>query len=140
VKLERSGFRKKLNLQLCDEVFSRLLVGVKRHSTFCGLNGTSMAFREKYPQRVYSEILELSSQYHRRMLAPADNILDMDYFRRLLPKLEEVDSDIELFYEVKANLKREQVRALSADNRAGSSPSMWCRRRGRSMLLLGIDS
>jgi ribosomal peptide maturation radical SAM protein 1 len=42
-----------------------------------------------------------------------DNILDMRYFREFLPEIRSRGLDLELFYEVKANLTREQLRQLS---------------------------
>jgi ribosomal peptide maturation radical SAM protein 1 len=41
-----------------------------------------------------------------------DNILDMRYFRDFIPMLAERRLGVELFYEVKANLKKDQVRLL----------------------------
>jgi ribosomal peptide maturation radical SAM protein 1 len=48
------------------------------------------------------------------MLGIVDNILDMRYFRTLLPMLAEDSHEISLFYEVKANLSLEQVQLLAA--------------------------
>src|SRR5581483_204770 len=88
--------------------------GAKKHCTFCGLNGTTMAFRKKSSERVYQEIFDLSRRYKNLTLAAVDNILDMKYFHELLPHLAEQDHDLALFYEVKANLTREQVRLMAA--------------------------
>jgi hypothetical protein len=41
-----------------------------------------------------------------------DTILDMRYFRDVLPRLREARYDLSLYYETKANLRREQVRLL----------------------------
>jgi ribosomal peptide maturation radical SAM protein 1 len=88
--------------------------GAKKHCTFCGLNGTTMAFRQKSAERVYQEVFDLSRRYRNLTLAAVDNILDMRYFHELLPRLAEQDHDLALFYEVKANLTREQVRMMAA--------------------------
>jgi 2-iminoacetate synthase ThiH len=40
-------------------------------------------------------------------------IIDMRYFRELLPLLAVADVDLSLFHEVKANLTRDQIRMLS---------------------------
>ena len=42
-----------------------------------------------------------------------DNILDMAYLKRLFPALVEADAGYEFFYEVKANLSREQLKLLA---------------------------
>jgi len=41
-----------------------------------------------------------------------DNILDMKYFKDFIPRLAQQNIDLHLFYEVKANLKKEQIRLL----------------------------
>jgi ribosomal peptide maturation radical SAM protein 1 len=86
--------------------------GEKHHCTFCGLNGMSMAFRSKSAHRVLEEIAALSERYEPSFIAMVDNILDMHYFRDLLPALRERRLGLQLFYETKANLTKEQVRIL----------------------------
>jgi hypothetical protein len=55
-----------------------------------------MAFRKKPPARVYEEILSISKEYSCLSLDAVDNILAMDYFTGLLPKLAESNFDIPL--------------------------------------------
>jgi ribosomal peptide maturation radical SAM protein 1 len=88
--------------------------GQKQHCTFCGLNGESMAFRSKSPQRALSEFTELTQAYPGRAVVAVDNILDMKYFKTFIQELAARSNPAELFYEVKANLTREQVRQLKA--------------------------
>jgi ribosomal peptide maturation radical SAM protein 1 len=88
--------------------------GEKHHCTFCGLNGGSIGYRKKSPQRTYAEILELARKYQCLNLCAADNILPNEYFRDLLPQLSEAQLDLHLFYEVKANLNKSQLRQLAA--------------------------
>jgi len=87
--------------------------GEKSHCTFCGLNGTSMKHRSKSPERVLTELSELSGRYGIRSIQFVDNILDMSYFKTVLPKLAESSDKYALFFEVKSNLKREEVRLLA---------------------------
>lgn len=110
---ERAGINKKLRIKLSFESSRGCWWGAKQHCTFCGLNGQTMAFRRKTPERVYDEILQIAGQYRCLTLTAVDNILDMGYFKQLLPRLAEADLDLSLFYEVKANLSREQVRRLA---------------------------
>ncbi|MBI4878885.1 MAG: RiPP maturation radical SAM protein 1 [Planctomycetes bacterium] len=84
--------------------------GQRRHCTFCGLNGRLMRFRSKSPERVLEEVLVLASRHQQVCMAAVDNIIDHEYLRTLLPRLRERDLGLELFYETKANLKREDVR------------------------------
>lgn len=99
----------------------RLLVGTARgcwwgersHCTFCGLNGATMRFRSKSPGRAAAEIGALVDAYGVTTISVVDNIMDMRYFRTLLPALAE-GPDLELFWEIKANLSRKQVETLAA--------------------------
>lgn len=111
-QLELSGFRKQVPLTLYFESSRGCWWGAKHHCTFCGLNGTTMAFRKKDPARVYSEILELAEKYHCLTLSATDNILANEYYKDLLPKLSNLNVDLSLFYEVKANLSRTQLKSL----------------------------
>lgn len=85
--------------------------GVRNHCTFCGLNGSTMQLRQKSPERAFAEFHRLSEQYPKGRLIPVDNILPNNYFTTLLPKLAREPVG-KLFYEVKANLKYEQLRLL----------------------------
>ena len=87
--------------------------GEREHCTFCGLNGTSMAFRSKSAERALDELTELAARYPGHKAMVVDNILDMRYFRDFIPALARERLDIQLFYEVKANLTKDQVRLLA---------------------------
>src|SRR3989442_4390068 len=50
--------------------------GAKSHCTFCGLNGSSMAFRSKSPARALEEIETLVQRHGRLDLQAVDNIID----------------------------------------------------------------
>jgi ribosomal peptide maturation radical SAM protein 1 len=86
--------------------------GEKSHCTFCGLNGLSMAYRSKSAARALDEILALTTRYGTPHVEMVDNILDMRYFRDLLPELKRRGIALQMFYETKANLSKEQVRLL----------------------------
>ena len=88
--------------------------GAKHHCTFCGLNGTTMRFRAKSPDRVLAELDELSRRHRTFRFDAVDNILEPRYLKELLPALAGGDRDYEIFYEVKANLTRAQLKALAA--------------------------
>jgi ribosomal peptide maturation radical SAM protein 1 len=93
--------------------------GAARHCTFCGLNGTSMTFRSKSPAKVLAEMRELEERYGIASFETVDNILDMAYFKNVLPALaEEGNAGRRIFYEIKSNLRRPQVEMLK---RAGIS-------------------
>jgi ribosomal peptide maturation radical SAM protein 1 len=86
--------------------------GEKSHCTFCGLNGLSMTYRAKSATRALDEILALTERYDTPHLEMVDNILDMHYFRDLLPELKRRGIALTMFYETKANLSKDQVKLL----------------------------
>jgi ribosomal peptide maturation radical SAM protein 1 len=86
--------------------------GQKNHCTFCGLNGMAMTFRSKSPKRVLDEITDLCLRYSAEHVEMVDNILDMKYLSEVLPELARRRLHLELFYETKANLRKDQVRLL----------------------------
>jgi ribosomal peptide maturation radical SAM protein 1 len=86
--------------------------GARMHCTFCGLEPDRMAFRSKSAERVLEEIEDLHRRHPGLVIAAVDNILDRSYFETVLPALAEAGGEARLFYEVKANLTKEQVRSL----------------------------
>lgn len=86
--------------------------GAKSHCAFCGLNGNTMTFRSKSASRILSELDYLVDRWRTDEVQLADNILDMHYFKDMLPALAKSHKSYHLFYEVKANLSRQQVELL----------------------------
>ena len=87
--------------------------GQKHHCTFCGLNGSGMTFRAKSPQRVLDELNVIARRWPGEWIQAVDNILDHRYFKTVLPALARREPKLELFYEVKANLKEHEIRLLA---------------------------
>jgi ribosomal peptide maturation radical SAM protein 1 len=88
--------------------------GEKHHCTFCGLNAMGMGYRSKSPPRILSEIDELSHRYRTRYLGAVDNILDHAHIEGVFGVLAAQRKEYKFFYEVKANLRRDQIRLLAA--------------------------
>lgn len=86
--------------------------GQRQHCIFCGLNGESLVYSHKSAERARQEIRELSRLGIPRIYA-VDLIFPHGYFHSLLPRLEEDDLGVELFYEIKANLSREHLERLA---------------------------
>jgi ribosomal peptide maturation radical SAM protein 1 len=86
--------------------------GERSHCTFCGLNGATMTFRSKSPDRVVAEFQHLRATYGARTFSVVDDILDMSFFRTVLPRLAAAHLGLDVFWEIKANLTLEQVRVL----------------------------
>ncbi len=118
--------------------------GEKNHCTFCGFNGQGMAMHQKSPERVAEELCALIKRYgqHTRHLAGADNIVPMGYFGTLFPLLAERRHGGMLFFEIKANLRKEHVEAMARGGvhavqpgiESLSSPVLRLMRKGATML------
>lgn len=88
--------------------------GEKRQCTFCGLNSGSIGFRSKPAERAWEEIASAVTEHGILDITLTDNILDPAYFDTLLPRLAASGWDLRIFYEVKSNLKPDQLELLAA--------------------------
>lgn len=90
--------------------------GQKQLCTFCGLNAEGLAFRGKSAARAGDEILALQRRFGPEVAYEAtDNILDMGYLDTLLPDLAAREvPPTGIFYEIKSNLRQDQVATLAA--------------------------
>jgi ribosomal peptide maturation radical SAM protein 1 len=93
--------------------------GMKSLCTFCGLNGEGLAYRAKSPARAAEEIRGLHDRYPGAYyLRAADNILDLRYLKDTLPALADLAADrarpLRMFYEVKSNMRADQIETLVA--------------------------
>lgn len=118
-----------LPLKLFFETSRGCWWGQKHLCTFCGLNGEGLAFRAKSGPRAFAEIRQLYESYPQaRFLQATDNILDMKYFDTLLPLLARLprqpDRPLRMFFEVKSNMKPQQVALLAAAGIDGVQPGI----------------
>ncbi len=86
--------------------------GQKSQCAFCGVNGGGLHFRRKSPRRVQQEVQAAVARYGVHTVVATDAILDMEYFKTLLPALSNCPEIEALGFEIKANLNREQVKSL----------------------------
>ena len=87
--------------------------GERAHCTFCGLNGTTMAYRSMKPELaidLISGLFKFSSTVSR--LESVDNILPKNYVQEVLPFINP-PQNMTIFYEVKADLAEHDVEVLS---------------------------
>ncbi|HWN45653.1 MAG TPA: RiPP maturation radical SAM C-methyltransferase [Thermoanaerobaculia bacterium] len=112
LQFEGSGLAESLKPRLPFETSRGCWWGEKQHCTFCGLNGATMTFRSKSAERALDELRTLTRRHPGLFVSVTDNILDMRYLKTFLPRLREEGIRAELFYEVKSNLKKEDVRQL----------------------------
>lgn len=87
--------------------------GAKHHCVFCGLNGDTMDFRIKPPGRMIEEITDVMARWDPERLSFTDNIMPLSYLDTVLPELATWERRPGLFYEVKANLRFEQLELMS---------------------------
>ena len=67
---------------------------------------------------MFGELEALVTTYGVRRLSSVDNILDVRHISKLFPRLRDSGLDLELFYEVKANLRfRDQLVTLQSRGR-----------------------
>jgi ribosomal peptide maturation radical SAM protein 1 len=120
--------------------------GEKQHCTFCGLNGQEMKYRARPAEHVVRDILDLYRRHHVDLLYANDNILGVEHMKSLVPKLAQLRKengyDWQIFFEIKSNLKLEQLEALAAagitDLQPGiealSTPALKLMRKGVSAI------
>ncbi len=79
--------------------------GVKSHCTFCGLNGLEIRYRRKSTGRCVDEFYGLAHRYGVKRFQATDNIMPHEFRNDVLPALAEREERLDIFYEVKANLR-----------------------------------
>jgi len=111
-QFRRSRFQRKWMPRIFFETSRGCWWGEKMHCTFCGLNGATMQFRSKSAERALAELTFQTERYPGCDVEMTDNILDLAYFKDFVPELARRNIDLGLFYETKANLRKEQIRML----------------------------
>jgi ribosomal peptide maturation radical SAM protein 1 len=88
--------------------------GERSHCTFCGLNGVTMKYRAMQPAKALALLHGLFERYGPRaaLFQSVDNILPREYLTEVLPHLD-TPEDVELFWEVKADLKEREIAVLA---------------------------
>jgi ribosomal peptide maturation radical SAM protein 1 len=111
-QLHRSPLRGSFPENLLFESSRGCWWGATNHCTFCGLNGRTMAYRSKSPERLIRELQFLSETYKVDEFAAVDNIIDPRYIREVFPRLAASGIALKLMYETKVNLTFDQLSAL----------------------------
>jgi|SRR5215216_1558557 len=87
--------------------------GERAHCTFCGLNGTTMAYRAMSPDlalKQFDSLFQFAPKVSR--LDAVDNILPRNYVSEVLPFVKTPET-VAMFYEVKADLSESDVAVLA---------------------------
>jgi len=116
--------RDALVLELSIETSRGCWWGQRHHCTFCGLNGTSMGYRKKSPERAFDELRSLSETWGVRRFFAADNIVNPAYFLTVFPWLTEAGLQLDIQYEMKSSLRRQHLRALRASGSTWFQPGI----------------
>jgi ribosomal peptide maturation radical SAM protein 1 len=98
--------------------------GEKHHCTFCGLNGTLMQFRAKAADVVIAELTEQVSRYRVLDVIMVDNIIANEHITEVLPRIAALGWDLRVHYEVKSNLKPEEIELFRAAGVAHVQPGI----------------
>lgn len=88
--------------------------GQKNHCTFCGINDNLMAFRPKQVDRVIEEIVKLSARYGIVCFTATDYILSRWHCDEFFRRITDIGLDLEIFYEIRADMKKDQMIAMKA--------------------------
>ena len=111
--LENNFPQKKVSPILLFETSRGCWWGEKAHCTFCGLNGASMNYRAMSPDKAIQQFEALFKHAPRcTRYQNVDNILAKNYIRDVFPYIKP-PADASIFYEVKADLSEEDVKALA---------------------------
>jgi ribosomal peptide maturation radical SAM protein 1 len=123
-QLSTSAMRHYVEPKLVLEAARGCWWGEKHQCTFCGLNGSMMKFRSKSPDVFWEELASMVERHGVLDVIMVDNIMDMNYFKTLLPRITGAGWDLRIHYEVKSNLRRQHVAALRSAGIAHIQPGI----------------
>lgn len=113
-QLEESGLTTlPADLRLLIETGRGCWWGAKSQCSFCGLNGSTLAFRSKSSDRILEEFTYLAQRYPKvKGIAVVDNIMNFRYFQDVIPKLIDKNPGLSIWYETKSNVHKGQLKQL----------------------------
>jgi ribosomal peptide maturation radical SAM protein 1 len=112
-KLEENFPRQEVSPVLLFETSRGCWWGARSHCTFCGLNGVTMSYRAMTPENALKQFASMFKYADRaNRINCVDNILAKNYFKEVLPMISP-PPNVNLFYEVKADLSEEEVETLA---------------------------
>lgn len=88
--------------------------GAKNHCVFCGLNPKVLPFRSKSVDRTVHEIRTLSRKHRVTRLIATDWIVSRAQRAELFAELGRDGTDIEIFYETRADLSKLEIELMAA--------------------------
>ncbi|TPW28213.1 RiPP maturation radical SAM protein 1 [Martelella alba] len=107
--LAARGLSETLQPSLVFETSRGCWWGAKHHCTFCGINAERMAFRAKSPETALRQLKNAVKAHRPDRIFTSDNIMDVKYLETFVPMLAEAGLDLDIYYELKSNLKRQYL-------------------------------
>jgi ribosomal peptide maturation radical SAM protein 1 len=83
--------------------------GEKKQCIFCGISKNDINFREKHPQKIFSELSQLSEKYNITTFRFSDYIAPKSHFRNLFPLLKKSGVNFNFIMETKSNLSIDEI-------------------------------
>lgn len=111
--IQRNQLHREIQPGLLLETSRGCWWGVKKHCTFCGLNGTNMQYRAKSEAKVLHEAEAMFERYGITSFEVVDNIMPASYITGLMHSLKAQGTPYSFFYETKSNLKKAQMQAMA---------------------------
>ncbi len=112
-RLDVLGLRDQIDPWLPFESSRGCWYGEKQQCTFCGLHEI-MKYRHSPGEETLARLDSLEKRYNVSSFFSVDLIMPQKYYKEFLPELAESSRDWNLFYEIKANVRRYQVELLAA--------------------------
>ena len=84
--------------------------GQKKSCTFCSVIGVKQKYRRKSAEKVLEDLKFLAEKYGVNDLLSIDSIMDRSYYDTFIPELIKMGSPYNIYYEVKANLTKNQIK------------------------------
>jgi ribosomal peptide maturation radical SAM protein 1 len=110
--LQHLGLDEAMTPSLAIETSRGCWWGEISHCMFCGLNGLTMKYRAKSDDRILRELDYLANEWGALTLQVVDNILNLDFFKSFFRELIRRRMKLNLLFETKSNLKREQLQLM----------------------------
>jgi ribosomal peptide maturation radical SAM protein 1 len=112
IAVEKSLFKRNIVRTLVLETSRGCWWGEKLQCTFCGLNGSTMKYRSKSVSRAIEELEYLKKKYKIKKFHLVDNIMDPKYPTSFFPEISHQGLNIDIFYETKSNITKNQLNAM----------------------------
>jgi ribosomal peptide maturation radical SAM protein 1 len=86
--------------------------GARTRCIFCGIDPGRVHYRSHAADRVAADIQRLVARHRALRIVTTDHVFDPVYLRTLLPALRDMGHDLSIFFEVRANVTRDDVRLM----------------------------